>query len=197
MLISGNTGFLFFDWHRQVGELVLALMVFRLGWGIVGSSNVRLHRLITSPKAALLHLQDVYKRQASAERGHNAAGSWAVIIMLLMLSIQAITGLYIADEDELVEGALYGTVSGSVSDLMHGIHHTNAELLQIVIVVHIAMVFLYLLFGKQNLILPMFTGRMKWLSENRAPHMFFQKPIIGFMVAVASAVLIGYLANWF
>lgn len=197
MLISGSTGFLFFDWHRTAGEIILALFIFRLLWGIFGSSNARLLQLVTHPLAALTHLKDLFTRQAHAERGHNAAGSWAVVIMLLMVGIQAITGLYIADEDELLEGALYGSVSSSLSDWMYQVHHTNAELLKIVVIVHVVMVFFYLVFARQNLITPMLTGTMKWLSNKNPPDVVFQKSIVGLALACGTALAVGYVVDWF
>ena len=53
MLISGGTGWLFFDWHRTVGEWVMVLVVFRILWGFVGSSNARLSKLLHSPRASI------------------------------------------------------------------------------------------------------------------------------------------------
>lgn len=197
MLISGATGWLFFDWHRTIGEFVMMLVLFRLLWGIVGSGNARLLLLFSHPGEALKHLGDLFKRRLHAERGHNAAGSWAVILMLVMLAVQAGTGFFIADEDELIEGALYGNLSGSVTDLLYRIHRTNAELLQIVVIVHVVMVFAYLVYGRQNLILPMIRGSMKWLSDTAAPQMFFQANWVGALVLVMSGAIVGYFAGWY
>ncbi|MFK7853567.1 MAG: cytochrome b/b6 domain-containing protein [Granulosicoccus sp.] len=197
MLISGATGWLFFDWHRLIGEWILALLVFRLLWGFLGSSNASLIHLVRSPKEALDHLLALFKRRLHSERGHNAAGGWAVLLMLLLLTIQAVTGFFIADEDELVEGALYGSLSSASTDLMYRIHHLNAELLQVVVIVHVAMVFTYLLYGRQNLILPMIHGSMQWLDNLDVPKVTFQRIWVGGVLFALSALLIGYIAGWY
>ena len=196
LLFSGETGWKFFDWHRNAGELVLALIVFRVLWGIAGSSNARIHSLIQSPAAGLRHLSLLLRRKLHAERGHNAAGSWAVLAMLLVLTVQAVTGFFIADEDEFVEGALYGTLSGSATDIAYRIHHWNAQLIQIVIAVHIVMVFVYLLYARLNLIRPMITGWMQWPDTQALPEVRFQKAWVGLILLGLAAGIVGYIAGW-
>jgi len=197
MLISGGTGWLFFDWHRTIGEWVLVLLVFRLLWGFIGSSNTRLVRLLRSPRAATEHLTALFTRSLPSERGHNAAGGWAVLLMLLLIAIQAVTGLFIADEDELIEGALYGSLSSSTTDLMYRVHNINAGILQTVVIVHVVMVFVYLLYGRQNLIAPMIHGSMKWLGDSPIPRVFFQARWIGAMLLALSIAVVGYVTSWF
>ena len=197
LLISGETGWQFFDWHRNAGEFVLALIVFRVLWGIAGSSNARLSALLHSPVAGLHHLAMLFRRHTHSERGHNAAGSWAVLAMLLVLTTQALTGFFIADEDEFIEGALYGTLSSSATDLAYRIHHLNAQLIQIVIAVHIIMVFVYLLYARLNLISPMITGWMKWPEKQALPEVSFQKFWLGIVFLSVAVGGVGYVAGWF
>ncbi len=197
LLISGETGWQFFDWHRNAGEFVLALIVFRVLWGIAGSSNARLSALLQSPVAGLHHLAMLFRRQIHSERGHNAAGSWAVLAMLLVLTTQAVTGFFIADEDEFIEGALYGALSGSATDLAYRIHHLNAQLIQIVIAVHIIMVFVYLVYARLNLISPMISGWMKWPEKQTLPEVSFQKFWLGIVFLAVAVGGVGYVAGWF
>ncbi|WP_157735949.1 cytochrome b/b6 domain-containing protein [Granulosicoccus antarcticus] len=196
-LLSGETSWQFYDWHRSVGELVLALILFRVLWGFWGSGNARFGQLFHSPKASLLHLAGLFRREPSAERGHNAAGSWAVLTLLLIIMTQAVTGFFIADEDEFIEGALYGSLSGSGTDIAMRIHSLNAQLIQIVVAVHILMVFAYLLYAKQNLIKPMITGWMNWSSDATPPPVTFQKFWVGAVLFAISAAAVGYVAGWF
>ena len=122
LLVSGETGFLFFDWHKFVGEFVLALLLFRIVWGFVGSSNARLIVLFVNPQRAINHLLHLIRGGVSQERGHNAAGGWAVVVMLVLIAFQAISGLFIADEDELIEGAFYGSVDYGISERLLQMH---------------------------------------------------------------------------
>ncbi|MFK7859764.1 MAG: cytochrome b/b6 domain-containing protein [Granulosicoccus sp.] len=197
LLYTGLTGDLFFDWHRDIGELVLLLIVFRLVWGVIGSSNARLIRLFRSPVEGVDHIRHFAKREVPLEREHNAAGAWAVIAMILMLGTQAVTGLFIADEDEFVEGAFYGDVSSDLSDWMYRIHHINAELIQIILIVHIGMVLLYWLYAKRNLVLPMFTGKINWTSDTEPPSIVIRQWWIGALALMVCSVLIGWLVGWY
>ena len=196
LLISGETGWMFFEWHKTAGEVALALIVFRLLWGFFGSSNARLLSLIKSPAAALTHLGELFKRKLPQERTHNAAGGWAVLLVLASIAAQAITGQFIADEEEFIEGVFYGAVSGATNDLMYTIHMRNAQLLQIFVIVHVVMVFIYLIYGRVNLIFPMFTGSMKWTGSQKIPDVIYQRNWVGLLMAVASLAAVGYVVGW-
>lgn len=196
LLVSGETGWMFFEWHRTAGEIALTLVVFRLLWGFFGSSNARLHRLIKSPASAITHLRELFKRKLPQERGHNAAGGWAVLLVLASIAAQAITGQFIADEEEFIEGAFYGAMSLELTDLMYTIHMRNAHLLQIFVIVHVAMVFIYLLYARVNLIFPMFTGSMKWKGTQKTPDVVYQRNWVGLIFAIASIAAIAYIVGW-
>jgi len=192
LIISGLTGVGFYDWHRFAGEAVLVLLVFRLLWGLVGSSNVRLYRLFANPIHALRHLINLFKSQPTQYRGHSPAGAWATLLMLLCLSVQAGTGLFIADEDELIEGAYYGALPSTTSDVLMTIHHWNATILQIVISLHIVMIAMYFFFGRQNLLRPMITGKMRWHNSTSLPSETFGRWWIG-LILLGGSILLNYV----
>lgn len=197
LIISGETGFWFFDWHRNIGEFVLALLVFRIAWGLIGSSNAKLQSLISQPRLAIKHLIQLAGGNTKQERGHNAAGGWAVLVMLFFIAFQAVSGLFIADEDELIEGAFYGVLSTEQSAQLLHLHHLNARFLQIIVGVHILMVFVYLLRAKQNLITPMITGRMRWIQPSSPPTVRWAPFWVGFILALACLGMAGSLLDWF
>lgn len=197
LLISGETGFLFFDWHRNVGEWVLVLLLFRVIWGFIGSSNTSLVGLIVNPLKAFSHLAQLLRGTTAQTRGHNAAGGWAVIIMLLAILFQAISGLFIADEDELIEGVFYGELSSGASEQLLHLHHLNAEFIMVLVAVHIAMIFFYLIRAGQNLIKPMLTGRMGWHADQQPPAATFASPIIGLVLICVCAGVVGFIVGWF
>ena len=198
LIYSGRTGDLFVDWHRFAGEIVLALLVFRIGWGIIGSRNARLVALFSNPLDAVRDLgQLLFKRKVDPADGHDASGGWAVAALLTLIGVQACTGLFIADEDEFVEGRFYGEVSSATSDWLYDIHHTNALLLQILVGIHILMVFVYLLWARRNLIRAMITGFTAWPASADSPSPGLQRPVIGLLLAVAVAGVAGWLYGWF
>lgn len=196
MLFSGKTGNFFFDWHRPVGEFVLALIVFRIIWGFVGSSNAKLLPLFTGPSAVLAHLKELLAGQVRTERGHNAAGGWAVIVMLVLIGFQAISGMLIADEEEFVEGRFYGLLDESTMFTLLSLHKANSNLLMTVVAVHILMIAVYRLRGKQNLLPAMITGRMKWPEHEPTKPYTSQRWWVGLCLVVAVFSVVGWVSNW-
>jgi len=197
LLFSGETGFLFFEWHKQIGEFVLLLLLFRVLWGTFGSSNARLFSLVSNPKHALSHLAKLIRGKVYQERGHNAAGGWAVLLMLLLVGFQAVSGLFIADEDELIEGTFYGLLGSDITDQLLQLHHLNAKFLMALVGTHIFMVFFYLLRAKQNLIKPMITGRMSWTQSGSAPPVNWVPFPVGLVLFFVCLGVVGWGLGWF
>lgn len=196
LLISGETGFQFINWHRNVGEFVFSLLLFRLIWGFIGSSNARLVELIVNPRRAISHLFELSRGVVRQDRGHNAAGGWAVLVMLLLISFQAVSGFFIADEDELIEGVFYGVFDSAISERLLYLHQLNSNVLLLLVGGHVLMVFMYLLRAGQNLLTPMITGSMQWISSESAPNVKFARPIVGLVLFITSIGLTAFLVGW-
>jgi len=196
LLVSGETGFQFYEWHRYAGEFVLMLIVFRVLWAIVGSSNVKFRALLQNPLKAVKHIAALMRRQVADTRGHNAAGSWAVLVMLVLLLTQALTGLFIADEDELIEGAYYGAVGGDLAGFFYQIHHVNAELLMVLVGLHIIVIPVYWLVAGKNLVLPMITGKMRWTRSSEPPPVKFQHWWVGLICMLVAYGFMAWVADW-
>ena len=197
LLVSGETGAGFFDWHRLAGEIALALILFRLAWGVVGSSNARLVSLLSKPSAAFSHLADLRRRAPHQERGHNAAGGWAVIAMVLLILVQAMTGMFISDDEGWVQGALHRLISTDLSDSLYNLHHRVAHLIQLLVIVHIVMIAVYYFVGRQNLVAPMNTGMMHWKSNDRAPEVRFGHFFVGLFCAAVALGIVALTGGWF
>lgn len=193
-VFTAETGQWFYDWHRHAGEAVLALVAFRLLWGIAGSSNARLLPLAVGLPRAPAHLKRLLVGQVNPTRGHNSAGGLAVIVLLALCLIQALSGLYIADEDEMLEGALYGRLD---SDLLYRVHMLNAKALITVIILHVCMVFFYLLRAGKNLISPMITGRTDWPDDIPLPDYQARSPWLALALLLITGLLCGWWLGWF
>ena len=168
-LVSGKTGFAFYSLHKLSGEIVLTLIAFRIAWGFVGSSTARLLPLLKSPLAAISELRSLAtKRTSRRGYGHNAAGGYATLGLLLLCAVQGVTGQFIADHDSLMEGRFHGRFGEHTTHLIHDIHHMLGGVLLAFVVIHIAMIMVYLLYAKTNLITPMITGRTSRLTDSEA-----------------------------
>ncbi len=152
------------DYHVWGGYTVLALVLFRLIWGFVGSETARFGDFVRGPGAALAYVRALLRGETPLYLGHNPMGGWSIVLMLALLLVQAGTGLF-ANDDILIEGPLYPWVSKGTSDWLSSVHRFNFNLLLAVIAIHVAAVLFYLLVKRENLIHPMLSGRKHVLPE--------------------------------
>ncbi len=91
-------------WHRYNGYAILALVVFRLLWGLVGSSTARFATWVYAPWTALAYLGRALSGRGRPYLGHNPAGAWMVLALLGLAAAQAGAGLFTADSNGLFGG---------------------------------------------------------------------------------------------
>jgi len=178
--------------HLLSGYTVLTLLLFRIAWGFIGSDTSRFSQFLRSPLAGLRHLAQFNRREPDTEVGHNAAGGWMVLLMLMLLAAQAGTGLF-ANDDGATEGPLAKHVSKGASDWLSGLHGASFWVLLGVIVVHVVVVFLYAAFKRHDLIRPMFTGKKRLPAATRAPRM--ASPLLALAILAGSAALVWAIVN--
>ncbi len=143
-------------WHFRFGYCVLALLLFRLVWGIVGGKWSRFASFIYSPNTVLRYLKG--QSDALHTVGHNPLGAFSVFAMLVLLLVQVSTGL-ISDDEISAAGPLTKFVSNATVSLASSYHVTLGKLLVIVLIVtHVAAIVFYLYKKRENLIKPMLHG---------------------------------------
>jgi cytochrome b len=174
--------------HFLSGYSTIALLLFRLGWGFVGSETSRFARFLRSPLTGLRYLASFRRLGPDTEIGHNAAGGWMVLVLLALLAVQAGTGLF-ANDDGDTEGPLFRYVSKDQSDWLSHIHSINFTLIQIAVCVHIVAVLAYLVLKRHDLLRPMITGR-KYLPEGVSPPLLVGLPRAAILLAIAIAVVV-------
>ena len=156
------------DWHAWAGEALLALLLFRLLWGLFGSDTARFKRFIASPAAALRHLAHLHRREVDTEIGHNAAGGWMVLVMILLLFGQTLTGIYV-NNDIADEGPLTELMPAPIANLISDLHTILWDLLLAAIALHVLAILAYGAVKRQNLLRPMVTGRKRLPASVAAP----------------------------
>lgn len=157
--VTVKVGGFWMDYHFLFGYAIVALLIFRLIWGIVGPHHARFGRFIRGPRA----IYDYLRGKGSSGAGHSPLGALSVIAMLAAIAVQAVTGLF-ANDGIMSEGPLVSQVSGATSDRMTGIHHLNETVLLVLIGLHILAIIWYAVVRKRRLVGPMITGDKK-LSE--------------------------------
>jgi cytochrome b len=152
--IGGNA----MQWHEWSGLSVLALLLFRLLWGLVGSTYARFGSFVRGPRAALAYARALLRGEVPFFPGHNPLGGWMIVLLLASLLLQAGTGLF-ANDDVMIEGPFAQYVTKETSDLLTRVHHFNFNVLATLVALHVAAALFYLFARRENLILPMLTGR--------------------------------------
>jgi len=99
--------------------------------------------------------------------GHNPLGAWMVVLLLLLLLGQALTGLYANDQISNT-GPLFGYDSGRASYELSSWHHWIFNIMLGTIGLHVVAVLADRLVRREDLITPMLTGRKRDVPETEA-----------------------------
>lgn len=142
------------DLHIPAGLAMLGLLLFRLLWGLCGSSTARFARFVKGPQAVARYLAG----RALPALGHSPLGALSVLAMLAALGVQVGLGLFATDEDGLVSGPLAHLVSYEASETLTGWHDTMFDLLLVLVGLHLAAILFYAFVKRRNLIGPMIGG---------------------------------------
>lgn len=171
--------------HSYVGYGLLGLLLFRVMWGFVGTRHARFLSFVKGPQSAIAYAKD----KDAVTAGHNPFGGWMVIVMLVTLIMQGVSGLFITD-DVLFNGPYYSSVSDELQSTMGWIHHNGFTVIQILVALHILAVLWYQFGKKQALVNAMFSGK-KAVSEDQA--ISSSRLPLALIVIVITALAIGAL----
>lgn len=157
------------DWHMRLGCAMLALLLFRLVWGVLGGHWSRFASFCPSPRR-LWHLLRGKPEEGPEHLGHKALGALSVWAMLLVLLAQVVSGL-MSDDDIAYAGPWARHVSDTVSYWMTDYHVAIGQwLLVALVLLHLGAIFFYLFRKKENLIGPMLHGdKLPTLTSDPSP----------------------------
>jgi cytochrome b len=155
LIITGNVGGNAMVWHFRIGLGVLALLLFRLVWGLVGGRWSRFAAFVYSPGSIINYIKGKGKPEHSV--GHTPTGAGSVFALLAILFAQVGSGL-ISDDEIAFAGPLTRFVSTATVNLATNYHKNIGKwIILALVVLHIAAIVFYLR-KKQNLIKPMLHG---------------------------------------
>jgi cytochrome b len=155
--LTAKPGELAMQWHFRIGYFTIGLLVFRILWGFVGPRHARFLSFAPTPGRLFGYSVKLFDRNSAPAVGHNPLGGLAVLVMLVMVSLQATTGLFISD-DIVWSGPWNPAVSGATASKLAGIHHQNFDLLLWVVGLHVFTIIFYAAWKRQNLVTPMLSG---------------------------------------
>jgi cytochrome b len=145
-------------WHLRCGQLVLALLLFRIIWGFIGGRWSRFASFLYAPGSVLRYLRGQGRAEDHFEVGHNPLGSLSVWALLALLLVQVATGL-VADDEISTRGPLNRFVSNARALSATGWHKAYGQWVLLTLVgLHIGAIAFYLLRQRNNLIQAMLSG---------------------------------------
>ncbi len=142
-------------WHKRLGLLLLALLVFRIAWGFVGSSTARFASFVKGPGAVLAYFRGT---TSHAGPGHNPAGGWSVVALLLAMAVQVTTGLFAGDPYDGSTGPLNDLVRTMTADTLTEVHEFTFNVILALVALHLLAVIYYSAVKRDRIVPAMVTG---------------------------------------
>ncbi|MEW9798292.1 cytochrome b/b6 domain-containing protein [Alteromonas sp. CYL-A6] len=173
--------------HFQIGYFTLGLIIFRVLWGIVGTHYARFSSFVRSPAAVIGYAKTLTDKNSPAYAGHNPLGGYAVLLLLLMVALQAVSGLFMTD-DVFLDGPYRHLVSDTTLEVMNWLHHNVFNLLIAVIALHVVAIGYYARYKQQPLVPAMLHGK-KPVSSPGIPS---SRLLLAIVVALITAGLVYY-----
>jgi len=163
--------------HVVAGSCVLAVALFRLPWGLIGSRYARFGEFVRGPGAVKAYMASLLRLEPNHHVGHNPAGAWAIVGLLALTLMVGATGW-----------AAYNSVGG---ESLEGAHELLANTMLALVGLHIAGVVVSSWIHRENLVGTMISGRKSAEpgSGIRTAHHF----VAGLMIA---AVLAFWILQW-
>lgn len=156
LIITGNVGGSWMAWHLRLGVAVLALLIFRVLWGLVGGYWSRFVQFIYAPASVLAYLRG--QSPLSHRVGHTPLGALSVFALLVLLLVQVFSGL-LTDDAIFYAGAWARWAPYDTIELASRYHQEVGKLLVIALVVlHVGALGVYAFKFRNNLVKAMLTG---------------------------------------
>jgi cytochrome b len=155
LVVTGNVGGNWINWHMRLGYLVFSLVLFRLVWGVLGGQWSRFTAFVPSPRRLLAYLRGT---GGGHSVGHNPLGALSVLALLAVLSAQVASGL-MTDDEIAFTGPLVGLVSSDTVSLASWYHSEVGKLVMLALIaLHISAIVFHGVVKKQKLVRAMVTG---------------------------------------
>jgi cytochrome b len=159
--------------HVTLGYTMAGLIVMRLIWGLIGTRYARFSNFVHEPGVVKRYLGSLLRGQPEHYTGHNPAGGWAIVALLVLPMGIVATG--------------WSNYTHFGGDWLEKAHEAVAKLMLLVVGVHIAGVVTGSWLHRENLVNSMITGRKRGRPEDGVRNAWR---------GVAIIMLVAVLAFW-
>jgi cytochrome b len=174
------------DLHVDAGVVVIALLLFRLGWAFWGGPYVRIVQYRTSPRRIWAH----FTRALTLDSAHTAPGAALALAVWWIVAAQAATGLF-ASDDIFTDGPFAHYLDAAGVDAATAVHTRLFWLVIALIAAHVGALAWYT-FKRDPLTLAMLNGR----AHDALPPVTSHYAARALVTALGVAALIGAAAYW-
>jgi len=180
--------------HLWSGSALLALLLFRIGWGVVGSTTSRFRDFLHPPRKVAGYLKAMAGGEKPLHAGHNPAGGLMVVALIAILLAQALTGLF-ANDGLHFSGPFANWVSEETSVQATTIHGAIFNVLLLLIWCHVVAVGFYLFVKGDNLVRPMFTGKKPHSHVPAGLTLNFTRLYVALLLLVLTAGIVVWIVQ--
>jgi cytochrome b len=155
--VTNRLGVAYFKYHVWSGYAVIILVSFRILWGVVGTRHAKFRRFVRGPAATLRYALGLLHGSTPPYAGHNPLGGYMVVMLLIALGAQAVSGLF-GNDDIFNTGPLAGYVDKELSLWLTSLHRHLFYWIAAATAVHVLAVVAHHVFRRENLVVAMITG---------------------------------------
>lgn len=155
--------------HQLLAYTLASLLGARLIWGLIGSETARFRHFVPSFKQLRHYLGTKRLTTKSPVAGHNPLSALMILALLLLVTLQFVSGLMTTDE-VMTEGPLYSMVPDWLSSLAGSWHELGFNLLLGLIALHVLAAMLHQWRG-DKVVSAMWHGRKQLPAGAIAPRL--------------------------
>ena len=167
--------------HITSGYMITGLLGFRCLWGFLGSRHARFSDFVKSPRHVGLYLRDFFRGKPAHFAGHNPAGGWAIMALILIGIGVCLSGILLLEEVPWPP--------------LEWLHDAAAQAMLGLVGLHLLGVLLGSLLHRENLVKAMITGRKVGFSREAIQHGHFGLAL-SLLVALVVFWLWSYRDQW-
>ena len=197
LIISVATAYVVSDFdkllslHVAFGYTIALLFLFRVIWGFMDVPYSKFSDFNFTVKELLSYMLNVLGEKKEYI-GHNPASSWAIIAMILLAFLTAISGtLTYGTQEGMGILAFMNNTMFQKMEIFEEIHEFFANLFMLVVAAHIAGVLLDTFLHKSDVINSMITGYKK--VDAKSVSVTPSQKVFGFVWIIASITFLLYM----
>lgn len=160
--------------HIYSGYAVLALVIFRIVWGFIGTKHARFSDFIYGTDSVVQYARSIFTPRPIHYVGHNPVGGWMIILLLILIVIACWSGLEaygaeghgpLADKSfiaaAVADDGKHKQGSSAQEEFWEEVHEIFSNMALFLIVLHICGVIVASFIHRENLVRAMITGYKK------------------------------------